>query len=408
MDDPTYWRTVKDNLTGQKVILTDDDVNLVKRLKDAKFPEPAYNPYEPFIDFFTYEKMIHPVTNKPEPKAAFIPSLSEKRMVSKLVAAIKKARLKPKPPVKKPKPFEFSFDLWEKDGEKNKRHGRYIAAPKLKPPGHEESYNPPPEYLFTEEEKKEWLEQEAEERKTNFIPRSFSSLRQVPAYPEFVKERFDRCLDLYLCPRARKNRIQINPEDLIPELPKPADLQPFPAIESIVYVGHKATVVSVSADPAGQFMVSGDATGVVKIWEVLTGRCFKSIEFEDGAIVSVDWCPIMSKSMVAVTTAFNVYILSACLGSKQVVNQTEEYFGEEKDEIVEQEENPIVEWRKVDGQKESKLWAQGVRVIVNHKHEISQFSWHSAGEYFTTVMPAAANRSVVIHQLTKRKSQVRH
>ena len=98
--------------------------------------------------------MIHPVTNRPEPKAAFIPSLSEKRLVSKLVSAIKKARLKPKPVIKKPKPFEFNYDLWEKDGEKNPRLDRYIPAPKPKPPGHEESYNPPPEYLFTDEEEK--------------------------------------------------------------------------------------------------------------------------------------------------------------------------------------------------------------------------------------------------------------
>lgn len=35
----------------------------------------------------------------------------------------------------------------------------------------------------------------------------FLSLRNVPAYEDAVKESFDRCLDLYLCPRARKKRV---------------------------------------------------------------------------------------------------------------------------------------------------------------------------------------------------------
>lgn len=44
-------------------------------------------------------------------------------------------------------------------------------------------------------------------RKLHFIPQKYPSLRQVPAYPRFVKERFLRCLDLYMAPRARKNKV---------------------------------------------------------------------------------------------------------------------------------------------------------------------------------------------------------
>lgn len=32
---------------------------------------------------------------------------------------------------------------------------------------------------------------------------------QVPAYAHFIKERFERCLDLYLCPRTRRKRLII-------------------------------------------------------------------------------------------------------------------------------------------------------------------------------------------------------
>jgi ribosome biogenesis protein ERB1 len=61
------------------------------------------------------------------------------------------------------------------------------------------------------------------------VPQGFSSLRAVPLYADFIKERFERCLDLYLCPRVRKKRMFVDPESLVPKLPKPRDLQPFPS-----------------------------------------------------------------------------------------------------------------------------------------------------------------------------------
>ena len=37
--------------------------------------------FQPWVDFFTFEKMIHPVTNHPPAKASFIPSKWEKMKV---------------------------------------------------------------------------------------------------------------------------------------------------------------------------------------------------------------------------------------------------------------------------------------------------------------------------------------
>ena len=59
--------------------------------------------------------------------------------------------------------------------------------------------------MYFQEEK--WNEQERDERRINFIPQKFSNLRSVPAYSRFINERFERCLDLYLCPRQRKMRV---------------------------------------------------------------------------------------------------------------------------------------------------------------------------------------------------------
>lgn len=45
-----------------------------------------------------------------------------------------------------------------------------ITAPKREPAGHAESYNPPDEYLFDEEEKNEWEEDMDEDKDIDYQP----------------------------------------------------------------------------------------------------------------------------------------------------------------------------------------------------------------------------------------------
>ena len=66
-------------------------------------------------------------------------------------------------------------------------------------------------------------------------------MKSIPSissgYENFVKERFERCLDLYLCPRKMKRRLNIDPETLVPRLPKPSELRPYPNSLCIQYLG---------------------------------------------------------------------------------------------------------------------------------------------------------------------------
>lgn len=108
-------------------------------------------PPQPQVEFFSNEVMIHPVTNRPEHKRSFIPSLVEKEKVSKLVHAIKMGWIKPRR-VEDPSRGSF-FDLWAgEDASILAKHRMHLPAPKTPLPGHHESYNPPPEYLLSEEE----------------------------------------------------------------------------------------------------------------------------------------------------------------------------------------------------------------------------------------------------------------
>jgi ribosome biogenesis protein ERB1 len=60
-----------------------------------------------------------------------------------------------------------------------------------------------------------------------------------------------------------------------------------------------------------------------------------------------------------------------------------------------------IEWQKAD----DKQWIQGYRFIVTHQKEVKQVIWHGKGDYFATMVPQADSKSVLIHQLSRRRSQ---
>lgn len=48
----------------------------------------------------------------------------------------------------------------------------------------------------------------------------------------------------------------------------------------------------------------------------------------------------------------------------------------------------------------------GVRIVITHFKPVRQVTWHGRGDYLATVMPEGANRSALIHQLSKRRTQI--
>merc|ERR1719375_1797447 len=129
------------------------------------------------------------------------------------------------------------------------------------------------------------------ERKVSHLPAKYDALRRVPGYEKLIEERFQRCLDLYLVPRALKQRMNIDPESLLPKLPSPKDLRPFPTHVAVTFEGHAGMVRSVAVDASGQWLATASADETVRIWEVSSGRCFRVIKFSSIA-TAVAWNPI--------------------------------------------------------------------------------------------------------------------
>jgi len=403
MDDPDYGRTIIDPLTKREIRLTDEEVDMIKRIQGGNFPDANYDPYEDYVDFFTYDKMVMPLPGPTEPKNRFVPSKWEHKRVMKMVRAIRKGWLKPYEEEKKE--IEF-FDIWKdmEDPSDVRRRPAHIAPPKTVLPGHAESYNPPPEYIPTPEEEREWQEMDPEDRPQNFLPKRYTSLRLVPGYDKFVQERFGRCLDLYICPRAIKQRVRVDPESLIPKLPKLQDLMPYPTVESLCYVGHEDRVTTISPDPTGRWLVSGSEDCTLRFWEVSTGRCVKVLR-TPSLVTSVSWCPNAAIALVAVTFGNTLWLVNPKLGSSRAWRGTDTLV---KPQAAADEEagggagagkKSTCNWKQ--GAAGSEEYGMGIRFDMLHPKEIEQVTWHQSGKYFATVM---GGHGVYFHNLMRQHS----
>jgi len=400
MDDPDYGRTIIDPITKKEIRLTDEEIDMIKRIQGGQFPDSNMDPYEDYVDWFSNTKMVMPLSAAPEPKRRFVPSKWEHKRVMKYVRAIRKGWMKPSSYVEAKKPEVY--DVWEEANEEASRNKlTHIPAPKRVLPGHEESYNPPAEYLPTEEEVKEWNEMEPEDRPTNFLPKKYSSLRLVPAYGSSIQESFQRCLDLYLCTRKfSKGRGRVDPETLIPKLPDPKDLRPFPCLESLVFKGHTGCVVSISVDPTGQWLASGSLDKTVRFWEVSTGRCRHTMTFED-EVACVKWCPKAAVSLLAIAAGHNLYLVNPRLGPSQICEGTDTLLKPlppvKKDEEDEKKAS-VVAWTPANpGQ-----FASGIRYVLTHKRSVEKITWHKQGVYLATVEYTGTVGAVLFHAIRKQ------
>ncbi|KAJ3260770.1 Ribosome biogenesis protein erb1 [Boothiomyces macroporosus] len=394
MDDKNAWRSVYDKLEGKNIVLNKEELEMLKRIQQHQFPETMYDPYEPTVEWFSGNTEVMPLSGAHEPKRRFIPSKLEASKIMKIAKAIRAGLIVPgkKKTADKPK----FYDIWSNTGEENtlKNH---IPAPKLKLPEHNESYNPPSEYLLTKGEEKEWEEMDPEDRPHNFLPKKHSTLRHVGAYKRFIQERFERCLDLYLCPRTIKQKLDIDPESLIPKLPSPKDLKPFPTKLSITYKGHSAKVRSFSLDPTGQWIVSCGDDKTVRIWEIATGRNLKTVKVDEIPMAAA-WSPSKSVSLIAVATGEKVILLNPGLASQEVTETTEQVIATAWENV---KNTGAVKWEKPTAAEIS----NGHSIHIVLPKAVTSIAWHRRGDYFATVSPDANSAAVQIHQISKGSTQ---
>ncbi|KAI0080753.1 ribosome biogenesis protein ERB1 [Panus rudis PR-1116 ss-1] len=402
VEDPEAWTTAFDHNTQQDKPLTPEELDLIRRLQENENPDAQYDPYEPTVEWFTGKgkEEIMPLSAAPEPKRRWVPSKWEKQKVMKIVRAIRQGRILPnKPKTSSTKPQFYA--IWNE--EPSTQHAPPLPAPKPRLPTHAESYNPPEEYLPTEEERKKWEETDPEDRERNFLPQKYSSLRLVPAYDRFIQERFQRQLDLYLAPRIQRTKLQINPESLIPKLPSPNTLRPFPVYKSLSAAQTDSRVRALTISPDGAWAVSGDENGVVSLWEVTVGKEVKRWKF-DGKIGAVEWCPRTDVSFFVVGIEENLHFLIPPYQPAQTMSATQTLLSPANLPPAPSTPSPV-KWTSVAAASSS---SDKPILTINLPPSSGlprQIAWHRRGDYLATVSSGEGQGGVWIHQLSRRHSQ---
>lgn len=364
------------------------------------------------VPYFTSIEEKMPLSAAPEPKRRFVPSKHEAKRVAQLVRAIKEGKILPhKPKDEEEEPEEETvYDIWANE-EPQDRHVMNVAAPKLAPPGYDLSYNPPPEYLPSSEEKAAWEKQDPEEREKEYLPQQFDALRRVPGYGEFVKERFERCLDLYLAPRVRKNRLNIDPNSLLPKLPRPEELRPFPTLCQTIFKGHDGRVRTVSFSPDGEWLASGGDDGTVRVWSLNGHQEWSAKLSSDEPVNVVRWRPVRDTFIFAAAAGEDLFFISPPLCGDEMAKASRDVldvgFGyaanatSQANSATPGKDAPA-KWSRPG----SKLEAAGVLIKATVRSTIKTINWHRRGDFLCTVSPTGQRSSVAIHTLSKHLSQI--
>lgn len=418
IDVPKGWTGLTDPATGKPLELSQQELDVLKRIQLNEIPEDGYDLYPPTVEYFTGKPEIMPLSAAPEPKRRFVPSKHEAKRVMKIVRAIREGRIMPYKPPSEQEEEDVDvkkYDIWANEAPRPD-HPMNVPAPKLPPPGYEESYHPPPEYLPDQAEKKAWDEADEEDREKDFLPTNRDSLRKVPGYDKFIKEKFERCLDLYLAPRVRRSKLNIDPESLLPKLPSPDELKPFPTGCGVLYKGHEGRVRSIAIDPSGTLVASGGDDGTVRVWGLRDGDQRWSVKLgTDEAVNVVRWRPGTDALILAAAAGEELFLIVP-----QLVAAEKEALGAEttnrSHDIVDagwgyaanttnssSKKDPAAQWSRP---VSTRLQDAGVLLKITLRKTIKVISWHRRGEYFATVSPQGQTHAVAIHTLSKHLTQL--
>ena len=393
-NDKNWWREIYDSKNNSSVYLSDKDLEIINRIRQGKMANKSVGEDDYFEDDLPYQ--IHPMSNQIPSKKKFGFSRNEQKTINRLIYLYKNGLMPMEKPKKEPPKI---FDIWEFEDENDLssyRPGFGYQIPKRDLPDNDESYNP-------KDNKEEGI------------------LRRIPRYDNLIEEELERCCDLFLSARTIRKKLDLKENDILPDLPKPEELKPFPTKECMVYKGHESSIRDICCDPNGNVLISADNGNLVFFWDIQTGKIITKFDLKE-KVRSININKFL-KLVVICTETHILFFLPKYLEKKY----KEEILSLIKDKIYpkinankniissnnkEKKENNNITindsfvWHipKSASKKEKQgvlfylKWTQGI---------IKNIVWHNKGDYFATLSKNAQGKSqVYIHSLTKMTHQL--
>ena len=394
-NDKNWWREIYDSKNNSSVYLSDKDLEIINRIRQGKFANKKVGEDDYFEDDLPYQ--IHPMSNQIPSKKKFGFSRNEQKTINRLVYLYKNGLM----PMEKPKKVEQKiYDIWEFEDEQDLsqyRPGFGYQIPRRDLPDNEESYN-------------------TKDNKDGGI------LRRIPRYDNLIEEELERCCDLFLSARTIRKKLDLKENDVLPDLPKPEELRPFPTKECMVYKGHESSIRDICCDPNGNVLISADNGNLVFFWDILTGKIITKFDLKE-KVRKININKFL-KLIVICTETHIFFILPKYLEKKY----NEEILTLVKEKIYPKIiENKVAKEDNKEGKKEnnnnitindsfvwhipksdSKKEKQGILFYMKWTQGvIKNLVWHNKGDYFGTLSKNSQGKTqVYIHSLTKMIHQL--
>lgn len=142
------------------------------------------------------------------------------------------------------------------------------------------------------------------------------------------------------------------------------------------------------------------------MWETATGRCLRTLQLDE-PVSRVLWSPSAGLALVAAAAGSTLHLLNPGqhIGAHRVGARTDQLLEEpppQHDVQVEPRTAAAAQWERVSAER----WARGERLQVRHFRRVAHVCWHARGDYVCVTLEQAAARAVLVHQLSRRRSQL--
>ena len=390
-----WWRNIFDPKNNRSVYLSDNDLNLIKRIINHKFANKKIADDVYFEENIPYQtEPINP--ERPKRKG---PSKYERKMINRFIYLYKNGFLSMESNKNKKNENENVFDIWEFEND-NLKLNNYnptfgYQMPERELPDNEISYNPP------------------NNNNINF-------LRKIPRYENLLEEEMERLVDLFLSSRTIKKKTEIKEKDLLPDLPKPEELKPFPSKEIIIYKGHESSIRALCVNEEGNVIISADNGNFVFFSDVQTSKILYKIDFKE-KIIKIEINQFLH--FVIICTLTHIFFLLPKYLEKKIKNdiihivnekiypainnfQNENKIDEENLKDESKTINNAFEWKIP--KKNSKKEKNNILFYMKWKQgKLKNFIFHNKGDYFATLTKNSSGKTnIFIHSLTKMTYQL--
>ena len=210
-----------------------------------------------------------------------------------------------------------------------------------------------------------------------------------------------------MCPRLFKKKVNVSdPSKLIPELPSPNDLKPFPTQVSIDFNFHTTCVRSIAVSPNGAYLASGDEDSNCVIWCVKTSKIVRKYKLRNKVVDKLQWCPNTDYYILAIANEENVHLIAPALSTREVNSSTIQLLNASSklsqiEQAAADKKESVCNWEFIN----LEVRGQQMMVTLTLKHVISNVCWHPKGDYLATMAHnLQATSQVLIHSVSKASS----